>query len=78
MDERVAAYLKEVGQRIRAERKKHSLLQHELAARLGVHRSYITIIERGDTNLTLETVYKFSKALHIGIEELLMPFPKTK
>ena len=59
------------GEKIREERLKRNLSQEELAARAGVHRTYIGMIERAEKNITLENIEKLAKALGVPIEELL-------
>jgi len=59
------------GQRVREERLKQSLSQEELAARAGVHRTYIGMIERAERNITLDSIDKIAKALNISISDLL-------
>ncbi|MCR4264224.1 MAG: helix-turn-helix domain-containing protein [Candidatus Roizmanbacteria bacterium] len=58
------------GEKVRAERLSQGISQEELAARAGVHRTYIGMIERAEKNITLENIEKIAKALHISIEEL--------
>lgn len=59
------------GEKIREERLKRNLSQEELAARAGVHRTYIGMIERAEKNITLENIEKLAKALGVPIEELV-------
>lgn len=59
------------GKRVREERMKQDLSQEKLAARAGVHRTYIGMIERAEKNITLETIQKIAKALNIRIVRLL-------
>ena len=59
------------GEKIREERLKRNLSQEELAARAGVHRTYIGMIERAEKNITLGNIEKLAKALGVPIEELL-------
>lgn len=42
------------GKKVRAERDKLAFSQEELASRVGVHRTYIGMIERAEKNITLE------------------------
>ncbi len=63
--------LRKFGQRVREERLKQNLSQEKLAERAGVHRTYIGMIERAEKNITLLNIEKISKALGIGISELL-------
>jgi len=57
------------GQRVREERVREGLSQEEFAARAGVHRTYIGMIERAEKNITLENIEKISKALNMGIAD---------
>ena len=62
--------LEKFGQKIRDERLKQGLSQEELAAKAGVHRTYIGMIERGEKNITLINIEKIAKALGLSISEL--------
>lgn len=57
------------GEKVREERAKLGLSQEELAARAGVHRTYIGMIERAEKNITLENIEKIAKALKISIAD---------
>jgi len=57
------------GDKVRAERTRRGLSQEELAARAGVHRTYIGMIERAEKNITLENLEKICVALDISISE---------
>jgi len=59
------------GKIIREERNKLGLSQEELAAKAGVHRTYVGMIERAEKNITLTNIEKFAKALGLKLEELL-------
>lgn len=58
------------GQKIRQERLKLRLSQEEFANIVGVHRTYIGMIERAEKNITLENIEKIAKALKLNIKEL--------
>jgi transcriptional regulator with XRE-family HTH domain len=62
--------LEKFGQKVREERQKQGLSQEELAAKAGVHRTYIGMIERAEKNITLTNIYKVAQALGISISEL--------
>jgi len=58
------------GQRVRKERIKQGLSQEKLAARAGVHRTYIGMIERAEKNITLENIEKLCKALNLRLKDI--------
>lgn len=62
------------GQKVRDERTKLGISQEELAARAGVHRTYIGMIERAEKNITLENIEKVCKALHLSISDFFEDF----
>ena len=59
------------GKKVREERLKQNLSQEKLAAKAGVHRTYIGMIERAEKNITLGNIEKIAKALKININEML-------
>ena len=59
------------GKKLREIRLKKKLSQGDIARILGVHRSYISGLERGRRNPSLLTVQKVAKALNISPKELL-------
>lgn len=59
------------GNKVRTERHKQNMSQEEFSDLVGVHRTYIGMIERGEKNITLENIQKISKALNLKIEDLL-------
>jgi transcriptional regulator with XRE-family HTH domain len=59
------------GKKLREVRLKKSKSQGDVARILGVHRSYISGLERGKRNPSLITVHKVAKALGVSINELL-------
>lgn len=61
--------LVEFGQKVREERVRQGLSQEELAARAGVHRTYIGMIERAEKNITLESIEKIATALNLHIAD---------
>lgn len=65
--------LEKFGARLQKVRKEQRISQEELAARLSMHRTYIGMIERGERNPTIRTLYKIAKALKVNGSELL-PF----
>src|ERR1700735_3184616 len=61
---------KDFGAAVRSERTRLRLSQEDLAERANLHRTYITDIERGARNLSLETICKLATALGLSIEAL--------
>jgi transcriptional regulator with XRE-family HTH domain len=63
--------LEKFGQRVREERMKIGLSQEGLAAKAGVHRTYIGMVERAEKNITLLNIEKIAKAIKIKIKDLM-------
>lgn len=61
----------QVGKKIRLYRKARKLTQEELGEILQIDQSYIGRIERGDINITLETITKIADALDVKPSQLL-------
>lgn len=62
--------LKEVGLRIQELRKERlNITQSEFAKRLGYDRTFLSRVERGVQNITLETLDKICDGLGITIKE---------
>jgi transcriptional regulator with XRE-family HTH domain len=60
-----------VGQAIRDARKQQGYTQEAFALAAGLDRSYMGAIERGEFNLTLETLLKITSELGVSASELL-------
>lgn len=61
---------KQFGCVVAVKRHKLGLSQEEFAERCGLHRTYVSDIERGARNVGLENVAKIAAALGINISEL--------
>jgi CheY-like chemotaxis protein len=61
---------KEFGAAVKSERIRLGLSQETLAERADLHRTYITDVERGARNLSLETIYKIAAALGVSVGSL--------
>ena len=59
-----------VGKKIRMIREELEISQEELANRSGLHRTYIGSVERGERNLSIESISKIAKGLNVKIEQL--------
>jgi transcriptional regulator with XRE-family HTH domain len=62
-----------VGQILRAYRMARSLSQEAFADVLGVHRTYMGGIERGERNLTLKSVERIARCIELEPLSLLTP-----
>ena len=60
------------GSAVRSLRKGLAITQEELAGRAGLHRTYVTNVERGVCNLSLGSISKLARALGTSISSLLV------
>ena len=58
------------GERVRELRRERGLSQEDFADECGLHRTYMSGIERGIRNVSLENVAKIAAALRVPIGEL--------
>lgn len=66
-----------VGQRLRSLREDQGLTQERLAARAGVHRTFVGKVERGETATTVDSVAVFCSALSVTLAEFFEPFQEN-
>ncbi|MCA1705250.1 MAG: helix-turn-helix domain-containing protein [Actinobacteria bacterium] len=62
-----------VGENVRTYRLAKKLSQEALADALGLHRTYVSAIERGERNLTLRSVERLAALLEVEPLALLSP-----
>ena len=62
------------GQKLRELRLAKACSQEELAGLAGVHRTYVGMVERGEKNVTLVTLFRFANALGVPPAELIKGF----
>lgn len=60
------------GERVRSLRKIIKISQDELAFRSGLHRNYISDVERGTRNISLKAIYKIANGLNVTVEALFI------
>lgn len=60
-----------LGRNLRKAREKRGWSQEEMAFQCGVHRTYAGSVERGEYNITVLTLRKFTKALRISLRDAL-------
>lgn len=70
--------LRELGKRIRAQRKSIGLTQEELALLAGVDRSYFGAVERGERNITFTMLCKLAAALQCDVSVLTAGIPPAR
>lgn len=63
-------FRKKLGDRIRLLRIEKGLSQEMLGERSELHTNYVGQIERGEKNLTIDSLLKISKGLEISLEQL--------
>ncbi|MBM3204499.1 helix-turn-helix transcriptional regulator [Candidatus Uhrbacteria bacterium] len=62
---------KKFGERLRELRKQKNLSQEEVALKSGLHRTYVSDVERGSRNVSLRNIEKLAKALGTKPQDLL-------
>lgn len=62
--------LKRFGDRIRALREQTGLSQEALAAKAGIHRTYMGGVERGERNICLKNILRLAEALGVHPRDL--------
>ena len=67
---------KVLGLRIRDLRSKKGFSQESFADHCGLHRTYMGGIERGERNLTIQTVFTVAKGLGMTMSDLLSGIEK--
>lgn len=62
--------LKRFGERVRALREQIRLSQEALAAKAGIHRTYMGGVERGERNISLKNIVRLAAALGVHPRDL--------
>ena len=63
---------KAVGQRIKAAREKKSMTQEDLAARINISPTHVSVIERGTKIPRIDTFVAIANVLEVSADELLV------
>jgi transcriptional regulator with XRE-family HTH domain len=61
----------DLGQAIRRRREAMRLSQEAFAERVDCHRNYVSLVERGEQNVTIDMLRRFAEALKCRIAELM-------
>jgi two-component system, response regulator len=56
---------------VKSRRSRLGISQEVLAERAGLHRTYVSDVERGERNISLENIVKLARALEISVSQLL-------
>lgn len=62
---------KRLGARIRALREERGLTQEQLAVRSGLHRTYVSALENGARNTSVDNLWRVAEAFGLPLSELL-------
>lgn len=62
--------LEKFGRKVREKRLAAGISQEKLGELSGLHRTYISGIERGIRNVSLKNIWKISKALKVKLKDL--------
>ncbi|HLP92276.1 MAG TPA: helix-turn-helix transcriptional regulator [Nostocaceae cyanobacterium] len=62
------------GRAVRRRRRELDLSQEQLAEKSGLHRTYISSIELGKCNVSLDNIEKLAKALNMSIPDLFIKY----
>lgn len=65
------------GKTLRRLRKKQGVSQEAFADKCDLHRTYISDIERGERNISLENIEKIANVLNVSISELFKELENT-
>lgn len=62
-----------IGQAVRQRRAESGLTQEDLGFEANLDRTYISLIERGEANITVEKLAQLASALNVPCFELIKP-----
>jgi transcriptional regulator with XRE-family HTH domain len=64
--------LESLGRAIAAERHRHGLTQMEFAKKAGVNRAYLSDVEQGHRNVTMDVLVRLALALELNVSDLMV------
>ena len=68
LDARTTRAARDIGRRMKAARVEAGLSQERLAAKIAMTRSNYARIERGSTNVTIETLLRIARGIGVDLE----------
>jgi transcriptional regulator with XRE-family HTH domain len=66
-----SGFVRQFGRNVRLIRERRALSQEALADAAGLHRTHISLIERGQRSARLETIQSLARALNVQPAELM-------
>lgn len=67
----LASVLKKFGVRLREVRQRVGISQEVLAEKAGLHRTYVSSVERGERNISLQNIERLALALGVQLKDLM-------
>lgn len=65
------------GELVRSLRREKGYSQEEFSFRVGLHQTYVSSVERGERNVTIQTADRIAKALDTTLTELFGELERT-
>lgn len=65
------AIVQKFGRKLRKLREAKDMTQEELAVKSGLHRTYISMLERGERSAALDSLEKIARSLGVSMQELI-------
>ena len=62
---------KRFGKKLREVRQQKGISQEKLAELAGLHRTYVSSVERGERNISLVNIEKLASALNVSLAKLM-------
>ena len=69
--------LERFGYAVKLRREELGMTQEDLAEKAGIHRTYLSDVERGTRNLSLVNIERLAEALVMSMSELLEAVERT-
>jgi XRE family transcriptional regulator, regulator of sulfur utilization len=70
----IPQYRRTLGENIRAQRKRSGLSQEELAEKAALHPVYVGSVERGQENVSIDSLARIAKAMKVSVAALVSGF----
>lgn len=67
---------KEFGQIVKKHRQELNLSQEKFAEKIGLHRTYISEVERGTRNISLINIVRIAEGLNINSSQIFIEMEK--